>query len=423
MKRSDIRRALIALAVSVGLMIAALAIPLAQRAAIGGKVYSALTKAQMSLSACYDQKDAAQTKPQLAAALSCIKRQNAAIDDLLSFKRRTRKPPHPTATTASPSPTQTTSSPTPTQSTSSPQPTGSLTLAPSSMQPSLLDHCMWAPRLCNMPDETNTGVPDGTPLTLYNGDLIMDTPGATYSNLDIAGCAFAAADNVTLQLSIVRNECWRSGRSETYIVDNDDKPWHVTVQDVTIDGSAIQTDGAHNRLNIKGISGSNLVVRRVRFANLADCVHYSTNVIIERSYCPLPLIPPDIAPYDPHVDAFQSASGDGVLIRWNTAKNPNDQTSAIINGTISPPQTNVVIEYNLLTGGGWVVYCNAHYTTPNPTISFGWNRIARGYYVFYYDGLPVPPRGGLWGPMTDCEGVANSATNVWDEDNSAIPVQ
>ena len=327
---------------------------------------------------------------------------------------------HPDCVTPSPSVSSTvspspgpSSSPSPTATSPSPSPTGVI-------------NCMPTPHDCGWPDATNTGVPGVVILTIFNGDLIMNTPGQTYAGLDIKGCAFAAADNVTLQNSIVRDDCWRSGRSSTYLIDNDDKPWHVAIHDVTVNGSAIPTNGAHNRLNMKGVSGSNLTISRVRWIGMADCVHYSSNVLVEDSFCELPLIPLDIAPYDPHVDGFQSAGGSDVVLWHNTIRNANNQTSAIINGTtpgISPPQFNVRMLNNLMAGGGWTVYANAHYASVSPTIEFRGNRIAKQYYTW-----PISPshpydRGGYWGPFTGMVGLPGAETTVWDEDNSLIPVQ
>src|SRR5207237_8813035 len=54
------------------------------------------------------------------------------------------------------------------------------------------------------PGPNNTGVPAGTTLTVFNGDLTIDTAGATYSNLDIHGYVKVNAPNVTIKNSIIR---------------------------------------------------------------------------------------------------------------------------------------------------------------------------------------------------------------------------
>ena len=54
------------------------------------------------------------------------------------------------------------------------------------------------------PNADNTGVPAGTVLTVYNGDLTITTAGATYSGLDIHGYLRIQAPNVTVKNSIIR---------------------------------------------------------------------------------------------------------------------------------------------------------------------------------------------------------------------------
>ena len=168
------------------------------------------------------------------------------------------------------------------------------------------------------------------------------------------------------------------------------------------------------RLNRRSITGNDFTARRVWWHGGSDCVHYGSRVVIEDSFCDVARIPAGY-PGDPHIDGFQSAGGSGVTIRHNTIRNPNDQTSAIINGTtpgVSAPQYNVRILSNLMAGGGYTVYCNAHQAATSPTVEFRDNRIARTYW----------PRGGYWGPMTDCLGVPGASTTLWDETGAAVPV-
>ncbi|HEY3438775.1 MAG TPA: hypothetical protein VGK35_13915, partial [Actinotalea sp.] len=61
-----------------------------------------------------------------------------------------------------------------------------------------------APAPSTLPGPTNTGVPAGTTLTVWNGDYTVTTPGAVISNLDIRGYLRIKADNVTVKNTIVR---------------------------------------------------------------------------------------------------------------------------------------------------------------------------------------------------------------------------
>jgi hypothetical protein len=200
------------------------------------------------------------------------------------------------------------------------------------------------------------------------------------------------------------------------------------IENVEIDMSQLaNTTAFTGRLNQRSITGDNFTARRVWWHGGSDCVHFGSNVLIEDSFC-------EVAsgagyPGDPHLDGFQSAGGSNVTIRHNTIRNPNDQTSAIINGTtpgVSPPQFNVRIVGNLMAGGGYTVYCNAHDAATPATIEFRDNRISLRYYTWPI--IQTGPRthrldrGGFWGPTTGCLGIPGYSTNVWDEDNRRLPL-
>ncbi|WP_112662162.1 hypothetical protein [Microvirga flavescens] len=254
------------------------------------------------------------------------------------------------------------------------------------------NNCMPKPSACGFPDATNTGVPPGTVLSLHEGDLHITQPGAVVDGLDIVGCVYIEADNVTLKRSRVRGGCpyyairtFTASRSVT----------GVNITDVEID--------LRGNLDTKGIAFDGYTATRVHFHNGADCAHFGTNVTIEDSFC-------DVAPLPDgatvHADGFQSDGGNGITLRHNTIRNPNGQTSAIIMGTNSAPIVNVRIVDNLIAGGGWALYCAAATGTIKDETVSG-NRFARTYF----------PRGGAFGPAAYCEriGAGWAGTNVWDD--------
>src|ERR1043166_5740906 len=53
------------------------------------------------------------------------------------------------------------------------------------------------------PNATSTGVPAGTVLTVFNGNMTINTAGAVVENKDIRGCVVITAPNVTLKNSKV----------------------------------------------------------------------------------------------------------------------------------------------------------------------------------------------------------------------------
>ena len=367
---------------------------------------SPLELAQVTKANCQVLLAKATTSAARTRAKQCIADQQVIIDALLSSPT-----PSPSATLSpspSPSPTvQPSPSVTPTATTAPPSPTPTVTVTPSPTVTGPVLGCMPAPSRCGWPDATNTGVPAGTVLTVRQGDLTA-VNGGVYDRLDIRGCVSIpnGVNNV-----VIRNSRITCGGPLP--VDAEDYPHSgILIEDVEV-------DMAGNFFG-RGIAGGGFTARRVWWHNGSDCSHYNSDVVIEDSFC-------DLARYtgsgDPHLDGFQSGGGDGVLLRHNTIRNPNGQTSAIINGpdlNVLSAQTNVRIVDNLMAGGGFTVYCNAHseqHPAQVPTTEFRGNRIARAYYQLY-----STPRGGYWGPMTDCGGVPGVETTVWDEDLTPVPI-
>lgn len=311
--------------------------------------------------------------------------------------------PSPTVTTStSPSPTVTTTttspSPTVTTTTTSPPPTG-----PSS-------GCMPVPSLCGFPDATNTGVPAGTVLALRSGTVKL-TSGQQLINTQVTGCVQVTGPNIVIRNVKIISKCSYAA------IDLEFNNASALIENVEIDMSQLaDTAQFTGRLNQRSITGSDFTARKVWWHGGSDCVHFGSNVVIEDSFCESAKIPSGY-PGDPHIDGFQSAGGSNVTIRHNTIRNPNTQTAAIINGTtpsVSPPQFNVHIVGNLMAGGGFTVYCNAHQAATPATVEFRDNRISFDYYTWPINSGHPLTRGGFWGPTTDCLNIPGYSTNTWD---------
>jgi hypothetical protein len=104
-------------------------------------------------------------------------------------------------------------------------------------------------------------VPAGTQLTVYNGDLTITTPGATYSGLDIYGFVRVEAPDVTIKDSIIRGGPATSNTALIY--DLSDTATNLLVEDselVPVDPS----------VNIDGIDGWNYTALRVNIHGTVD---------------------------------------------------------------------------------------------------------------------------------------------------------
>jgi hypothetical protein len=249
--------------------------------------------------------------------------------------------------------------------------------------------CMPKPSACGFPDATNTGVPAGTPLERVDGSVTLSTPGEVYSGKEVHGEIHVLADNVTIEKVRVIS-------SNYYPIDlnyGDAEPKGTVIRDVEIDMQGMDEG--------KGISFDNYTAQRVWFHNGLDCAHAGRNVVITDSFCDLPKLDPDSPA---HADGFQSDGGGNFVFRHNTIRNPNSQTAAILMSTNTAPIADVVIDNNLMSGGGYTVYCGTSEGGVTTNLRYTNNVISREFFR----------RGGYWGPTTDCDDVAESHGNVWD---------
>jgi hypothetical protein len=247
--------------------------------------------------------------------------------------------------------------------------------------------CMPKPSACGFPDATNTGVPPGTPLTRVDGSVTLSTPGQVYSGREVHGSIRITASNVTIEKTRV------IGSSEVPLIYPTSGATNTVIRDVEVD-MAGQEEG-------KGIAFDNYTAQRVWFHNGLDCAHQGNNVTITDSFCDLPKLGSGSAA---HADGFQSDGGGNYVFRHNTIRNPNSQTSAILMSTNTSPISNVVIDHNLMSGGGYTVYCGTDEGGIAPNTTYTNNVISREFF----------PKGGYWGPTTWCDKVATASNNVWD---------
>jgi hypothetical protein len=250
-------------------------------------------------------------------------------------------------------------------------------------------NCMPQPSACGFPDATNTGVPPGTPLTRRDGSVVLNTPGMTFSGVELHGNIEVRAPNVTIEKVRVICGCWYPIRA-----DGSDDARNTLIRDVEIDFQGFESG--------KGIAFRDYTAQRVWFHNGMDCAHFGSNVTITDSFCDLAKIPPAS---EAHPDGFQHAGARNVVIRHNTIRNPNSQTAAILLPT-DETFNNIVVDNNLMSGGGWTLYCGRS-GAENETISN--NRFSREFW----------PKGGYWGPMSSCEQAQRSG-NVWDDTGARI---
>jgi hypothetical protein len=252
-------------------------------------------------------------------------------------------------------------------------------------QPAL---CMPKPSDCGFPDATNTGVPPGTQLERFDGNVVLDEPGMTYSGVELHGAIQVAADDVTIEKVRIVSDSYYPIRTF-----GDRQPKGTVIRDVEIDMQG-QDEG-------KGIAFNDYTATRVWFHNGLDCAHAGSNVVITDSFCDLPKLPRKSAA---HADGFQSDGGGNLVFRHNTVRNPNGQTAAILMSTNTGPIDNVVVDGNLLSGGGYTIYCGTTDGGVATRMTYTNNIVSREFF----------PRGGFYGPATGCDDVDVERGNRFD---------
>ena len=123
-----------------------------------------------------------------------------------------------------------------------------------------------APINTGKPIASTTGVPAGTKLTVYNGDLVITTAGATYSGLDIRGFVTVKAPNVTIKNSIVRGGVATSDIGLINDISSAGTNLHVTDSELVPQYPSVKIDGMKGsnytatRLNIHGtVDGAKVI--------------------------------------------------------------------------------------------------------------------------------------------------------------------
>src|SRR5262249_54101191 len=87
--------------------------------------------------------------------------------------------------------------------------------------------CFQHPSDCGYPDPSNTGVPPGTPLNSYDGDLRVTTPGTVISDVSVLGTVEILASDVTIRDSEVTttdgtlgHNIWISPGADNVVIEN-----------------------------------------------------------------------------------------------------------------------------------------------------------------------------------------------------------
>lgn len=271
----------------------------------------------------------------------------------------------------------------------------------------------------------NTGVPAGTVLTPWSGSGTFDitAPGTVINARDISqGCIRVLANNVTIKNTRIRGSgCYA-------VIRTDNGATGLLIEDTEIDGLSQDASA----FGIAGHYGGFTCLRcNVHHIGVAYTSNDTGPMTVQDSWAH------DIIQNSTshNQDVLSNGSTKGITLRHNRFDNPLSQTATIsLFGDFGPIQ-NVVVDDNLLNGGGFTVYggCdpNKPYGMQCQNISLTNNRFMRAPEAGAFW-----PNGGYWGTLTSFDGaavgsgvtdpafsVAHNLTwsaNVWDDTGTPI---
>jgi hypothetical protein len=215
--------------------------------------------------------------------------------------------------------------------------------------------------------------------------VTISTSGAVISGRQINGCVTVNAPNVTIRNSkIACNGASAIWSGSTGLV----------VEDVEVD--------CGNEAGRTAITPRNYTARRVNAYGCENIFWAQSNVLIEDSYIHDPI--PCCTATRPHTDSIQVPAGAAnITVRHNTVYggyiSQSNFGNAAITAAASPGSTltNMIVDNNLLAGGGYTIYC------PGAPSSFTLtnNRFSRIYI------LTVGGFGPLYSSCSDDLGPGN----------------
>jgi len=251
-----------------------------------------------------------------------------------------------------------------------------------------VDRC---PAYPSFPDEGCTG-PTSSDLPLYTGSLEFRTDGQVVEGVEIRtsqGLYVPASDVTFRNVRIV----YTGALDGDFTMVNLNYNSGTVFQDCELDGQGKVA---------RAITGSGVTVRNCHIHDVGNGIETDTPLVAEGNYLH-DVYEPDGT--DWHADGIQTpASADGVTIRHNTIFGREPCTSAVnVMGTLADPATDVLIEHNLLAGGGYTLYAGpgSHYRVVDNHFTTRFSPKVGGYNIWY------------WDPSED--GDVSRAGNVIDE--------
>jgi hypothetical protein len=237
------------------------------------------------------------------------------------------------------------------------------------------------------PDASSTGVPAGTTLTAYSGPSTITTANTVIDGKIINDCLRIKATGVIIRNSKVVCHAGGGGGVEV----RQDEGGGLLIEDSEI--TCASEAGT-------ALEASNFTARRLNIWGCENGGSFDHDITFEDSY--IHDLYEDCC--TTHTDGIQFANPvSNVTIRNNTIHSSPGATAAIFtpDGEAANDK-NILIEHNILAGGGYTLYC------PRPDSGTNFRVIDNHFSTFVW------PKVGFYGPSVDCGDEIHSG-NVFHE--------
>lgn len=277
------------------------------------------------------------------------------------------------------SPTSSTTSAAPTTTSAAPTTTTSAAPATTSAAPTTTSAAPTTPTpapVAGWPTTSNTGVQPGVTLQDVGGSVSLSTPGMVFENKIVHGTISVKADNVTIRNVKVVGSVTGFAAIEVR--------WWEGISGAVIEHVELAGPG---NTDVAAIGNGGYTARNVNIHGYGDGFRAEKDVVIQDS-----IIWDLTGPSWAHFDAIQTTGAENIKIIHNRIENQNDQTACIQLGNEFGPIKNVVIDRNLMAGGGYSFYGGwggDMAKNPVSNISVTNNVWSKKYF----------PNGGSYGPV------------------------
>ncbi len=246
------------------------------------------------------------------------------------------------------------------------------------------------------PNASNTGVPTGTKLTLYQGDMSVTKAGSVIEGLDIRGFINIRASNVTIRNCVIRGPVVAPTSGTHCMVQQFDRTnTNLLVEDCEMVAQS------PNQWTV-GIQGCNYTLRRCDISYVVDGADASGlgNVLVDSCYIH------DGSYFTPsstnsdnqtHNDGAQISNGNNIVYSNNTLTGYNNSSFQV--GQDQGPITNLKIMNNWVDGGAATINL-ANKSYPKVSVVVTGNKFGRslpnGYQILAYGTDTSHISGNVW---------------------------